>query len=86
VPHCEENKLSGSPYNTISLSSLAQGGRARVIDIPEHPLLYALGLRPGKVVESQGCQLFGGPLMIKVGDRKVAIGKKIANEITVITI
>ncbi len=54
-----------------------------VIDVPEHPLLYLLGLRPGKVIQCLGCQLFGGPLMVKTGERQVAISKKIAEKIMV---
>lgn len=83
---CRGKKINLTQYNEINLSCLALGERAMVTAIPEHPLLHALGLRPGKVVESRGCQLFGGPLMIKAGDRKVAIGKKIADKITVINI
>ena len=79
---CQEKEIS-SAGPCIRLSSLPPGQRALVISVPEHPLLYSLGLRPGKVVQCRDCQLFGGPLLIKTGDRQVALGKKIAEEITV---
>lgn len=81
---CREIELTLPQDKIINLNCLSPGEKALVTNIPEHPLLHALGLRPGKVVESLGCQLFGGPLMIKAGDRRVAIGKRIADEITVI--
>ncbi len=79
---CQEKVLTSS-LQSINLSSLAVGASALVVDVPEHPLLYSLGLRPGKVVQCRGCQLFGGPLMVRTGDRQVAIGKKIAEKIIV---
>ncbi len=79
---CQEKVLTAS-LQSISLSNLKRGTSALVIDVPEHPLLYALGLRPGKVIQGLGRQLFGGPLMVKTGERQVAIGKKIAEKIIV---
>ncbi len=79
---CQEKVLTAS-LQSISLSSLRKGTSAMVIYVPEHPLLYSLGLRPGKEIQCLGCQLFGGPLMVKTGERQVAIGKKIAEKIIV---
>ena len=79
---CKERELSPITKNT-NLSSMASGSSALVVSIPEHPLLYSLGLRPGKIIECCGCQLFGGPLMIKTGDRQVALSKIIAEKIIV---
>ena len=79
---CQERELD-SNIQSINLSSLAPGSSALVVSIPEHPLLYSLGLRPGKIIQCCGCQLFGGPLMIKTGDRQVALSKIIAEKIIV---
>ncbi len=79
---CQERELN-SNLQSINLGSLAPGSSARLVSIPEHPLLYSLGLRPGKIIQCCGCQLFGGPLMIKTGDRQVALSKIIAEKIIV---
>ncbi len=78
-----QEKVLTTSLQSIELSNLRPGSSALLIDVPEHPLLYTLGLRPGKIIQSLGYQLFGGPLMIKTGERQVAIGKKIAENIMV---
>ncbi len=80
---CLEKELSPTVNNSTSLKCLDPGSSALVISVPDHPLLYALGLRPGKIVQCRGCQLFGGPLMIKTGERQVALSKKLAENIMV---
>jgi Fe2+ transport system protein FeoA len=82
MPICQE-KLINASLQSINLSNLPVGTSALVIDVPEHPLLFSLGLRPGKMVQARGFQLFGGPLMVKTGERQVAIGKLIADKIIV---
>lgn len=79
---CQEKELN-SNIESINLNSLARGSSALVVSVPEYPLLYSLGLRPGKLVQYCGCQLFGGPLLIKTGDRQVALSKNIAEKIMV---
>lgn len=79
---CQEKELNLN-IQSAKLSSLGPGSSAMVVSIPEHPLLYSLGLRPGKIIQCCGCQLFGGPLMIKTGDRQVALSKIIAEKIIV---
>lgn len=78
-----QEKLIDSSRRSINLNCLAPGSSALIDSVPEHPLLYALGLRPGKIVQCRGCQLFGGPVLIKTGDRQVALSLKIAETITV---
>ena len=68
---------------SINLSELSKGEDAILVSIPEHPLLYSFGLRPGKMVQCCGYQLFGGPLLVKVGSRQIALGKKLAAQIKV---
>ncbi len=62
----------------------ARSGEVLIIKkVPVHPLLPALGLRPGKKVCLQGRQCFNGPLLALVDDRKVALGVELANLIEV---
>ncbi len=79
------NNLSSceSLQNIISLTELPRGSRGVITDVPENPLLYPLGLRPGKELQCQGFQLFGGPLLVKVGERQIALSRPIAEKITV---
>jgi ferrous iron transport protein A len=78
----QEKKNSVSMKN-ITLTRLDMGGNAIVVDVPEYPLLNSLGLRPGKAIQACGRQFFGGPIMIKAGERQVAVGKNIAEKIIV---
>ncbi len=52
MPICQE-KLINASLQSINLSNLPVGTSALIIDVPEHPLLFSLGLRPGKMVQAR---------------------------------
>ena len=67
----------------VSLNQLPRNTKAVIISVPDNPLMYPLGLRPGKELHCLGHQLFGGPLLVKVGDRQIALSRPMAEKITV---
>ena len=54
-----------------------------IISTPPNTLLDALGVRCGKCFECKVRQPFGGPMVIQIDDRKIAIDKKIAETIEI---
>ncbi len=75
--------LAEQQVNCRSLNELAPGERAVIISVPDNPLIYPLGLRPNKSLYCLGRQLFGGPVLVKVGDRQVALSRILAEKIVV---
>ena len=51
--------------------------------VPSTALLPCLGIYPKSVVTKTYRYRWGGPIMVKVGQREVAIGKDVANRILV---
>lgn len=51
--------------------------------IPNNQLLRALGLREGLEININTKQLFGGPIVVSIGKRSIAISKEIAQDIVV---
>ncbi len=69
--------------NTLSLAKLPAGASGIIISVPDNPLMYPLGLRPGKELQCRGHQIFGGPLLIRIGDRQIALSRTIAENVIV---
>ncbi len=67
----------------VTLKELPSGSNGIILNVPDNPLMYPLGLRPGKEVYSRGKQLFGGPVLVKVGDRQIAVSRAIAEEVII---
>lgn len=51
--------------------------------IPNNQLLRSLGLREGLEININTKQLFGGPVVVSIGKRSIAISKEIAEHILV---
>ncbi len=51
--------------------------------LPQVKLLNSLGLREGLTVSVKTVQPFGGPIVVSVGNRSIAIAKDIAEQIEV---
>lgn len=51
--------------------------------LPEIGLLHYLGLREGLKVSVITKQPFGGPVVVQIGNRSIAISKEIAQQINV---
>lgn len=61
------------------------GSEVWIEGTPGHPLLSPLGLRRGRRVRVIMRQPLGGPLIVEVAGRRVAICKEIARQIRVST-
>lgn len=76
------------PLSGVTVDSLPAGGEGRVLRVSrEDPeilsYLGALGLVPGASVAVETVAPFGGPLLIRVGRARYAIGREIAGLISV---
>jgi ferrous iron transport protein A len=69
------------------LSEIPSGGNARIRGIEGglniRQRLCELGVYPGESVLVEKTGILGGPLMLKVGDHHIAIGKGLAQKILV---
>ncbi len=66
-----------------SLENERMGSRVWVEEIPDPPLLLPLGFRRGREVTPVMRQPLGGPLIVEVAGRRVAISREIARGIKV---
>ncbi|WP_026895269.1 FeoA family protein [Clostridiisalibacter paucivorans] len=57
--------------------------RYRIKSLPKMHLLKVLGVREGIDLTFQSKQPLGGPIVVKVGSRSIAIAKDIAKDIVV---
>ncbi len=55
----------------------------RVVEMPCIPLLHTLGVYQGAIVEKVTNYPMGGPTLLLIDSREVAVGKKFAQKITV---
>ena len=67
----------------VTLNSLQPEEEAVVISTPEHSLLPSFGVRKGKKIKFQTRQWQGGPLIIEVDGRSVALDRELSAEIIV---
>jgi len=54
-----------------------------VESVPDSALLSCLGVYPKSVIRKSHCYKFGGPAVLHLSTRKVAIGKDLASQIFV---
>lgn len=66
-----------------SLYQAPNASRCRVITIPNAPLLQSLGIFAGAVVTKKTTYALGGPVLLDMQSRDVAIGKGLAVDIQV---
>lgn len=55
----------------------------RISKMPQIPLLESLGVYQGGVVGKIATYPFGGPVLLLIDHREVAVGKKVAKQIQV---
>ncbi|QGG46630.1 FeoA family protein [Heliorestis convoluta] len=60
-----------------------QKSLCQIESLPQVSLLKSLGLRQGAVVSVLSKQPLGGPIVIKIGNRHIAIAKDLADQIEV---
>ncbi len=67
----------------MTLYNMGKNKKGIFLSIPESTLLNALGVRCGKKFQCMVRQPFGGPMVIQIDDRKVAIDRQIAENILI---
>lgn len=65
------------------LYSAQAGENYRVLTAPDAPMINTLGIYVGGVLKKKTTYSFGGPVLVDINGREVAIGKDIATEISV---
>ena len=68
----------------LTMEQMMKGQEAMVDFIPEEALLPSLGIRRGKKVKMRAFSSFGGPLIVAVGGRNIAIGRSLASQIKLV--
>lgn len=66
-----------------SLYQAPSGELCRITAIPSTPILQSLGIFPGAVVTKKSTYHLGGPVLLDIQSRQVAIGKALARNIDV---
>ncbi|GEM_PF-6459454 len=65
------------------LNDLRVGQYAQVLETPSHRILQPLGLREGKSVRLHAKSPLGGPLILEVDGRLLAVARRAASDIVV---
>ena len=69
--------------SSISMAELKPGQQGIVIEIPATDLLPELSIRVGKQISIIARSLAGGPILVRVDNRSIAIDLEIAREILI---
>lgn len=69
--------------NCADLYGACEGKRYAVEQVPQAALLSCLGIYPDSIVEKKYRYRLGGPVLLQVGSREVAVGKNVASHILV---
>lgn len=67
----------------MPLHKCIKKNRYKVVKAPEIYLLSILGVREGIIFEVQSIHPLGGPVVVKVGNRSIAIARDVAEDILV---
>ena len=78
--HCAQQKPCCNRLKTLDCLQLNEEGEIEAI--PDQALLEPLGFRPGKKVCLRCRARFGGPVIAEVDGRHTALGRTLAQQIT----
>ncbi len=67
----------------MTMTTFSKNKLGKILSTPESTLLKVLGVRAGKDFIMKVTQPFGGPVIIEIDNRKIAISQVVANEILV---
>ncbi|GAB6086415.1 FeoA family protein [Alkaliphilus crotonatoxidans] len=67
----------------MSIYQLSRNNSCIIESLPSLGLLKSLGMREGMKVNVMSKQPFGGPIVLQLGRRSIAISKSVAELITV---
>lgn len=84
-PFGKESVIMQPPTRTdvIPLSYAPAGVSGIITDVPEHPLLSPLGIRPGKFISVEARCMLGGPIALTVDGRTSAVHRSLAGKIMI---
>ena len=66
---------------TVRLNELSPGEIGAVIEVPAMALLPSLGIREGKQLRVVAKSIAGGPILVSVDQRTIAVDRAIAQQI-----
>lgn len=66
-----------------SLYQASNHSHYKILEMPNIPLLHTLGVFQGATVEKISTYALGGPVLLMIDSREVAVGKHFALEIEV---
>ena len=67
----------------MSLYQMKNNSKCIIESLPHVPLMDSLGFRMGSAVEVQTRQPMGGPVVVRLGNRSVAVAREYAEQMTV---
>lgn len=67
----------------MSLYKMKKNCRCIIESLPQIPLMDSLGFRLGSAIQVQSRQPMGGPVVVKLGNRSVAVAREYAEQMTV---
>ncbi|GEM_PF-2153529 len=70
-------------YDIECIHSLSRGEEGIILEVPDMSLLASLGLRLGKRVRLISKSFAGGPVVLSVDDRSIAVDRELAEQITI---
>ena len=79
----EDLKIKDGFDKRVSLLELSAGKSGIVLGVPDNVMLSTLGIRKGKLLHCRGHQLFGGPVVVKTGERQIALHRRLAEKIII---
>ena len=79
--------ISKPPTREWTVAGTARGVAVQVVSVaPEvAPLVIVHGIRPGAHLVVEGDAPFGGPCIVRLGRSRVAIDRRVAREIRVVS-
>jgi len=72
---------SSCHYETTSLEDIQPGEEGIISRVPENRLAPLLGLRPGKTARLITRQSFGGPIVVEIHGRNLALSRSLARQV-----
>jgi ferrous iron transport protein A len=68
----------------MTMTTFTRNRLGKILTTPDSTLLKVLGVREGKNFTLKVMQPFGGPVIVEIDNRKIAISRAIADDIAVV--
>ncbi|WP_318785080.1 FeoA family protein [Methanimicrococcus hacksteinii] len=76
-------KITQHGENQLNIYTAQNNTEFVVESVPDAALLSCLGIYPKSVIRKSHCYKLGGPVILHLSSRKVAVGKDLASQIIV---